>query len=161
MADVLGMSVDESVEFFDAFARLREPLQALKEVGLGYLTLGQASNTLSGGEAQRIKLAAELHKSGDGHTVYVLDEPTTGLHFADVRNLLVVLNRLVDRGRTVIVIEHNLDVLSYSDWIIDLGPEAGAKGGQVVAEGRPEQIAVAETSHTGYFLKKHFVRTES
>ncbi len=154
IADCLAMSVEEATAFFENFARIHERLLALKEVGLGYLTLGQASNTLSGGEAQRVKLASELHRTGDGHTLYILDEPTTGLHFADVRNLLGVLQRLVDRGHTVLVIEHNLDVIKTADWIIDLGPEGGDAGGHVVAEGTPEQVARHPQSHTGRFLSK-------
>ncbi len=153
IADVLNLPVEEATEFFDNFANIRRRLQALKEVGLGYMTLGQSSNTLSGGEAQRVRLAAELHKSADGHTMYVLDEPTTGLHFADVRNLLTLLGRLADRGQTVVVIEHNLDVIKVADWIIDLGPEGGDRGGSIVVEGTPEQVAACPESHTGQFLK--------
>jgi len=153
VAEVLAMPVEEAVRFFDNFANIKRRLQALSDVGLGYMRLGQASNTLSGGEAQRVKLAAELHKSADGHTMYILDEPTTGLHPADVRNLLVVLNRLVERGQTVVVIEHDLDVVAVADWVVDLGPEGGDEGGFVVVEGTPEQIAEHEASHTGRFLK--------
>ncbi|MBI1827820.1 MAG: excinuclease ABC subunit UvrA [Planctomycetes bacterium] len=152
IADVLDLSVDESVAFFENFAWIKNRLQALKDVGLGYLRLGQASSTLSGGEAQRVKLAAELHKSAETHIVYILDEPTTGLHFADVRNLLTLLNRLVDRGHTVICIEHNLDVIKCADWVIDLGLEGGDAGGSIVAEGTPETIAGCRASHTGRFL---------
>ena len=152
VADVLDMSVEEAEHFFENFSQVSRRLQALKDVGLGYLTLGQASSTLSGGEAQRVKLAAELHKSTQTRTLYVLDEPTTGLHFSDVRNLLTLLNRLVDRGHTVIVIEHNLDVIRCADWVIDLGPEGGDAGGCVVVEGTPEQVAACERSHTGRFL---------
>ncbi|MBI4716431.1 MAG: excinuclease ABC subunit UvrA [Planctomycetes bacterium] len=152
IADVLAMRVDEASRFFENFANICRRLQALKDVGLGYVTLGQASNTLSGGEAQRMKLAAELHRGGDGHTLYILDEPTTGLHFADVRQLLVVLNRLVERGQTVLCIEHNLDVIKCADWVIDLGPEGGDRGGYLVAEGTPEQVAACRESYTGQFL---------
>jgi len=127
-------------------------LRTLKEVGLGYVHLGQSSTTLSGGEAQRVKLATELGKNAAGHTIYILDEPTTGLHFADIHNLLNVLTRLVDRGHTVIVIEHNLDVIKCADWIIDLGPEGGDRGGTLVAEGTPEQVAAVPQSYTGRYL---------
>ena len=157
IADVLALRVAEAVKFFDSFPKLRQRLQVLKDVGLGYVALGQASNTLSGGEAQRIKLAAELQKAPSEHTVYVLDEPTTGLHFADVRRLLTVLDRLVDRGHTVIVIEHNLDVIKTADWVIDLGPEGGDAGGQIVAQGAPEQIADCPASHTGRFLRNRAI----
>jgi excinuclease ABC subunit A len=153
IADILDLTVEEAVTFFQNFPRIRQRLQALKDVGLGYMTLGQSSSTLSGGEAQRVKLAAELQRSTNGHTMYILDEPTTGLHFADVRNLLTVLNRLVDRGHTVVVIEHNLEVIKMADWIIDLGPEGGEQGGTVVVEGPPEEVAAHATSHTGRFLK--------
>ena len=152
IADVLESSVDEATQFFQNFPRIRRRLEALKNVGLGYVNLGQSSSTLSGGEAQRVKLAAELHRSADAHTLYVLDEPTTGLHFADVRNLLIVLNRLVDRGHTVLIIEHNLEVIKAVDWVIDLGPEGGERGGEIVVEGTPEQVAAHDGSHTGRFL---------
>ncbi len=153
IADVLEMRVEEAIAFFSSFDVLHQMLLALDNVGLGYMTLGQSSTTLSGGEAQRIKLAAELSKTPVGHTLYVLDEPTTGLHFADVDNLLRVLNRLVDKGHTVLVIEHNLEVIKQADWIIDLGPEGGDGGGQIVAEGPPEAIAAHPTSYTGQFLR--------
>ena len=153
IADVLNMRIEEASDFFENFANIRRRLQALKDVGLGYMALGQPSNTLSGGEAQRVKLAAELHRSANGHTMYILDEPTTGLHFVDVRTLLTVLNRLVDRGHTVLVIEHNLDVVKVADWIIDLGPEGGDGGGTIVVQGTPEQVAACDKSHTGRFLK--------
>ncbi len=153
IADVLDMSIDEAAEFFENFAAVKRVLDALREVGLGYLRLGQPSNTLSGGEAQRVKLANELSRVDTGKTLYVLDEPTTGLHFDDISKLLDVLNRLVDRGNTVIVVEHHLDVLKTADWIIDLGPEGGREGGYVVAEGRPEDIARLEDNHTGRFLR--------
>jgi len=152
IADVLDMPVGEAVEFFENFAHVHRPLQCLLDVGLGYLPLGQPSTTLSGGEAQRIKLATELARVDTGKTLYLLDEPTTGLHFDDLRRLLDVLNRLVDRGNTVIVIEHNLDVIKTADWIIDLGPEGGADGGRVVAAGTPEQIAELEDNHTSRYL---------
>jgi excinuclease ABC subunit A len=152
IADVLDMTVDETLEFFDAVPSIRHKLQTLSDVGLGYIHLGQSATTLSGGEAQRVKLATELSRRDTGRTLYILDEPTTGLHFEDVRLLLLVLHRLVDRGNTVIVIEHNLEVIKTSDWIIDLGPEGGAGGGAVVAEGTPEHVATQPISHTGRFL---------
>jgi excinuclease ABC subunit A len=152
IADVLNMPIEEALKFFENFNNISRRLAALKDVGLGYMTLGQPSSTLSGGEAQRVKLAAELHRSPDTHTMYILDEPTTGLHFADVRNLLLLLNRLVDRGHTVVVIEHNLDVIKVADWVIDLGPEGGDAGGDVVVEGTPEQVAQCRRSYTGRFL---------
>jgi excinuclease ABC subunit A len=154
IADVLDMRVDDALAFFENFPVLARLLGSLREVGLGYLTLGQSSITLSGGEAQRVKLAAELARVETGNTLYLLDEPTTGLHFDDVRKLLDVLARLVDRGNTVIVIEHNLDVLKTADWIIDLGPEGGQRGGYVVAAGTPEDIAARDDSHTGRFLRQ-------
>ncbi len=154
IADVLHFSVEEAVTFFDNFSNIRQRLKALKEVGLGYMTLGQASTTLSGGEAQRVKLAAELHRSTQGHTMYILDEPTTGLHPADVRNLLFLLSRLVDRGHTVVVIEHNLDVIKIADWVIDLGPGGGQHGGEVVVAGTPEDVVACKQSFTGQFLKR-------
>jgi excinuclease ABC subunit A len=153
IADVLEMSVDEAIEFFENIPAVVRPLMALREVGLGYLPLGQPSNTLSGGEAQRIKLAAELARSATGKTLYILDEPTTGLHFQDIHRLLRVLSRLVDAGNTVIVIEHNLDVIKTADWIIDLGPEGGEAGGYLLAAGTPEQIAALPDNHTGLFLR--------
>jgi excinuclease ABC subunit A len=155
IADVLDMQVEEAAEFFENFTQIARLVRSLQEVGLGYMTLGQSSTTLSGGEAQRIKLAAELSRVDTGRTVYILDEPTTGLHFDDVRKLLAVLSRLVDLGNTVLVIEHNLDVLKTADWIIDLGPEGGEGGGQVVAVGTPEEIAAVETNDTGRFLRPH------
>jgi len=153
VADVLNLRVDEAIGFFDSFASIKHILLAMDDVGLSYMALGQPSTTLSGGEAQRVKLAAELSRTATGHTLYVLDEPTTGLHFADVHNLLRVLNRLADKGNTILVIEHNLEVIKSADWIIDLGPEGGDRGGQVVAAGRPEEIAVNPASYTGRFLK--------
>jgi excinuclease ABC subunit A len=152
IADVLDMTVDEALEFFDAVPAIRHKLQTLSDVGLGYIHLGQSATTLSGGEAQRVKLATELSRRDTGRTLYILDEPTTGLHFEDVRMLLAVLHRLVDRGNTVAVIEHNLEVIKTADWIIDLGPEGGAGGGDIVAEGTPETVASNPVSHTGRFL---------
>jgi excinuclease ABC subunit A len=153
IADVLDMRIEEAYQFFSNFAKIKQLLRALTDVGLSYMQLGQPSTTLSGGEAQRVKLAAELGKTATGHTVYILDEPTTGLHFADIQNLLAVLNRLADMGNTVIVIEHNLDVIKTADWILDLGPEGGENGGRIVAEGTPEQIADNPSSYTGMFLR--------
>ena len=152
IADVLEMTVDEALEFFDAVPSIKHKLQTLSDVGLGYIHLGQSATTLSGGEAQRVKLATELSRRDTGQTFYILDEPTTGLHFEDVRLLLHVLHRLVDRGNTVVVIEHNLEVVKTADWIIDLGPEGGNGGGQIVAEGTPEEVAANPVSHTGRFL---------
>jgi excinuclease ABC subunit A len=154
IAEVLDMSIEEAMAFFDKIPRIQRKLQTLWDVGLGYVKLGQSSTTLSGGEAQRIKLARELSRRATGKTLYILDEPTTGLHFEDIRRLLEVLNRLVDTGNTVIVIEHNLDVIKCADWIIDLGPEGGDEGGQVIAEGTPEQVKVMPQSYTGQFLTK-------
>ena len=151
--DVLEMSVEEAVEFFAPVERLRRRLQTLHDVGLDYIRLGQPATTRSGGEAQRVKLATELAKVATGRTMYVLDEPTTGLHFADIEKLLEVLQRLVDSGNTVLVIEHNLDVIRAADWIIDLGPEGGDGGGEIIATGTPEQVAAVAGSHTGAFLK--------
>jgi excinuclease ABC subunit A len=154
IADVLDMTVDEAVTFFRAVPKIYDPCLTLAEVGLGYLRLGQSATTLSGGEAQRIKLAAELSRKATGHTLYILDEPTTGLHFHDVAKLLDVLFKLRNTGNTLLIIEHNLDVIKTADWVIDLGPEGGAGGGRIVAEGPPEVIARAETSHTGQYLKR-------
>ncbi|SMO47375.1 excinuclease ABC subunit UvrA [Gracilimonas mengyeensis] len=158
ISDVLQMPIREAAEFFDAQPAISRILGTLTDVGLGYLTLGQASTTLSGGEAQRIKLARELSKVGTGDTLYVMDEPTTGLHFQDVRMLVDVIQRLVEKGNTVIVIEHNLDLIKAADWIIDLGPEGGRGGGEIIAQGTPEEVANAEHSHTGKFLKEEFDR---
>jgi excinuclease ABC subunit A len=155
IADVLSMRVEEALGFFESFPKIKQLLKALKDVGLGYVELGQSSTTLSGGEAQRVKLAGELGKTATGHTLYVLDEPTTGLHFADIHNLLNVLNRLADMGNTVIIIEHNLDVIKCADWIVDLGPEGGSGGGELVAEGTPEDVAACEQSHTGRYLREY------
>ena len=153
IAEVLDMPIEEAAEFFEAVPAIHRHLKTLVDVGLGYVRLGQPAPTLSGGEAQRVKLASELQRRATGRTIYVLDEPTTGLHFEDIRKLLGVLNRLVDTGNTVIVIEHNLDVIKTADWIIDLGPEGGAGGGQLVATGTPETVAAVQESYTGQFLK--------
>jgi excinuclease ABC subunit A len=152
IADVLEMSVEEGVEFLSNFQSVRRPLQTLHDVGLDYIHLGQAATTLSGGEAQRIKLSRELSRRDTGRTLYILDEPTTGLHFADVERLLGVLQKLVEVGNTVVVIEHHLDVIKTADWVIDMGPEGGAAGGTIVAEGPPEWIAQQRASHTGRAL---------
>ena len=146
------MTVDEAVPYFSAVSRIHDRLKILQQVGLGYIKLGQQATTLSGGEAQRIKLSKELARRATGRTLYILDEPTTGLHFEDVRKLLEVLHALVDTGNTVIVIEHNLEVIKTADWILDLGPEGGEGGGRIVAAGTPEDIAAAPESHTGRFL---------
>ena len=153
VSEVLNMTVSEAVRFFENIPNIKRKLQTLNDVGLGYITLGQPATTLSGGEAQRVKLASELQKRQTGKTFYILDEPTTGLHFEDVRQLLEVLQRLVDAGNTVLVIEHNLDVIKAADRIIDLGPEGGERGGTIVATGTPEQVARVPESHTGRFLK--------
>jgi len=154
IADILDMTVEEALELFSELPRLRRHLQTLFDVGLGYLRLGQQATTLSGGEAQRVKLSTELSKIGTGRTLYILDEPTTGLHFEDIRMLLNVLNKLVEKGNTVVVIEHNLDVVKTADWIIDLGPEGGEQGGEIVAEGTPETVAGVSASYTGHFLQR-------
>jgi len=154
IADVLDLTVADALDFFEHQPRIRTKLELLNDVGLGYIHLGQSATTLSGGEAQRVKLATELAKRDTGRTLYILDEPTTGLHFEDVRLLLEVLHRLVDKGNTVVVIEHNLDVVKTADWVIDLGPEGGELGGRVVAEGPPEKIAQSKASHTGQFVRK-------
>jgi excinuclease ABC subunit A len=153
ISDVLNMPVEEALEFFASIPAIARHLQTLVDVGLGYVRLGQPATTLSGGEAQRVKLSSELQKRSTGRTVYVLDEPTTGLHFEDVRKLLIVLHSLVEKGNTVIVIEHNLDVIKTADWIIDMGPEGGSGGGKVVVTGTPEHVAGHATSHTARFLK--------
>jgi excinuclease ABC subunit A len=152
IADVLDMTVDDALDFFDAVPSIKRKLQTLHEVGLGYIHLGQSATTLSGGEAQRVKLATELSKRATGSTMYILDEPTTGLHFEDVRVLLEVLHELVERGNTVVVIEHNLHVVKTADWVIDLGPEGGAEGGEILVEGTPEEVARSRKSHTGRHL---------
>jgi excinuclease ABC subunit A len=154
IADVLDMDVDEALEFFRNVPKVQRILQTLSDVGLGYIKLGQSATMLSGGEAQRVKLAKELARVSTGDTVYILDEPTTGLHFADIQKLLDVLHRLTDAGNSVIVIEHNLDVIKTADWLIDLGPEGGDDGGRIVAEGTPEDVAAEENSFTGQFLKE-------
>jgi excinuclease ABC subunit A len=154
ITDVLNMSIEEGVTFFAPEPAIARRIQVLNDLGLGYLTLGQSATTLSGGEAQRIKIAAELSKlQRSKHTVYILDEPTTGLHLADIERLLECLGRLVDAGHTVIAIEHHLDVIKTADWVIDLGPEGGHAGGEVVVTGTPEQVAACRASHTGRFLK--------
>jgi excinuclease ABC subunit A len=155
IADVLGMSVREAFELFEAVPSIRRKLQTLIDVGMDYIKLGQSATTLSGGEAQRTKLARELSKRSTGRTLYILDEPTTGLHFDDISKLLRVLHHLVDQGNTVLVIEHNMDIIKSSDYLIDLGPEGGYEGGRVVAEGTPEEVCRCEASHTGKFLRKH------
>jgi excinuclease ABC subunit A len=154
IADVLDLTVFEAIEIFAVHRKIHGPLELLSRVGLDYLHLGQPSPTLSGGEAQRIKLARELSKRASGRTMYILDEPTTGLHFEDVRKLLVVLDELVDAGNSVVVIEHNLDVIKRADWIIDLGPEGGPDGGELIAQGTPEQVRSVRGSHTGRYLRK-------
>jgi excinuclease ABC subunit A len=155
IADVLDMRIEEALGFFESIPKIKQLLRALSDVGLSYVKLGQSSTTLSGGEAQRVKLASELGKTSTGHTLYILDEPTTGLHFADIHNLMNVLNRLADLGNTVVVIEHNLDVIKCADWIVDLGPEGGDGGGTIVAEGTPEQVARCDDSHTGRYLRPY------
>ena len=158
IADVLDLTVSDALDFFSAQRRIAERLELLNDVGLGYIHLGQAATTLSGGEAQRVKLATELAKRDSGRTLYILDEPTTGLHFEDVRLLLEVLHRLVDKGNSVIVIEHNLDVIKTADWVVDLGPEGGEGGGQIVAAGTPEDVANVAGSFTGQYLKRVLAR---
>jgi excinuclease ABC subunit A len=153
IADVLEMTVEEALDFFSPVPKLANKLQTLYDVGLGYVKLGQSSTTLSGGEAQRVKLATELSKRSTGSTFYILDEPTTGLHSADVHQLVEVLQRLVDAGNTVLVIEHNLDVIKTADHLIDLGPEGGAGGGTIVCTGTPEQVANCPASYTGHYLR--------
>ena len=154
IAEVLDMPITEAAEFFEPITSIHRYLNTLVEVGLGYVRLGQAATTLSGGEAQRVKLAAELQKRTKGRTVYILDEPTTGLHFEDIRKLMLVIQSLVDKGNSVIIIEHNLDVIKAADWIVDMGPEGGSGGGTVVAQGTPEDVAQVEGSYTGGFLKE-------
>jgi excinuclease ABC subunit A len=153
IAEVLDMTVDEGAEFFRAVPSIRDKLVTLQRVGLGYIHIGQPATTLSGGEAQRVKLAKELSRRATGRTLYILDEPTTGLHFDDVRKLLEVLHALVETGNTVLVIEHNLEVIKTADWIIDLGPEGGDAGGRIVALGTPETVATVAESYTGKYLK--------
>jgi excinuclease ABC subunit A len=156
IADILAMTVQEALEHFQSVPTIYRPLQMLYDVGLDYIELGQAATTLSGGESQRVKLARELSKRSTGKTIYIMDEPTTGLHFDDVQKLLMVLNRLVDKGNTIVIIEHNMDVIKSADWIVDLGPDGGAEGGEVVAMGTPEEVITTEESHTGQFLRKAF-----
>jgi excinuclease ABC subunit A len=151
--DVLELSINDAFEFFKDLPKIAIPLTVLQDIGLGYVKLGQPSTTLSGGEAQRMKISTELRRLGTGKTLYLLDEPTTGLHFEDIRRLLECLQKLVDKGNSLVVIEHNLDVIKCADWIIDLGPEAGEAGGYIIAEGEPEIICKTEASHTGRFLK--------
>lgn len=158
--DVLEMTVEEGLEFFSSIPKIKRKLQTLYDVGLGYVKIGQPATTLSGGEAQRVKLSTELSRRSTGKTVYILDEPTTGLHTADVHKLIEVLHRLVDNGNSVIVIEHNLDVIKTADWILDLGPEGGDEGGEIIAQGTPEQVAATEGSYTGQYLKKLLNDTE-
>ena len=153
ISDVLEMPIEEAAAFFESHPKIQRKIQALLDVGLGYIKLGQPSTTLSGGEAQRIKLATEFGKKATGNTIFVLDEPTTGLHFEDIQVLLNVLQLLVDKGNTVLVIEHNLDMIKCADYLIDLGPEGGKNGGQITAEGTPEQVAKNKKSVTGVFLK--------
>ena len=148
------MTVSEGVDFFKAVPSIKDKLETMNRVGLGYIKIGQQATTLSGGEAQRIKLSKELSKRASGKTIYILDEPTTGLHFEDIRKLLEVLDQLVSYGNTVIVIEHNLDVIKTADWIIDLGPDGGDKGGEIIAEGTPEDLCKIKKSYTGQFLKR-------
>jgi excinuclease ABC subunit A len=154
IADVLDMTIEKATKFFENIPVINGKLATLNDVGLGYMKLGQPATTLSGGEAQRVKLATELSRRSTGQTLYVLDEPTTGLHFEDIKRLLHVLNRLVDKGNTVLVIEHNLDVIKTADWVIDLGPNGGDEGGEIVAVGTPEDVAKTPRSHTGTYLKR-------
>jgi excinuclease ABC subunit A len=153
IAEVLDLTVDQALPLLENVPPIAHRLRTLQDVGLGYIELGQSATTLSGGEAQRVKLAKELSRRGTGRTLYILDEPTTGLHFEDTRKLLDVLNKLVDQGNTIVVIEHNLDVIKAADFVIDLGPEGGVGGGRVVASGTPEEVAALEASFTGQFLK--------
>jgi len=160
ISDVLDMTVEDAQLFFTAIPSIREKMDALVRVGLGYIKVGQQATTLSGGEAQRVKLSKELSKRATGRTLYILDEPTTGLHFDDVRKLLEVLHELVDQGNTIVVIEHNLDVIKTADWIIDIGPEGGDRGGQIVAEGCPEKVAENSKSHTAHYLNELIYKKE-
>ncbi|MBT7232074.1 MAG: ATP-binding cassette domain-containing protein, partial [Rhodospirillaceae bacterium] len=158
IADVLDMTVEEGLEYFKAVPSIRDKMLTLNRVGLGYIHLGQQATTLSGGEAQRVKLAKELSRRSTGKTLYILDEPTTGLHFEDVKKLIEVLQALVDQGNTIIVIEHNLEVIKTADWILDLGPEGGHKGGRIIAAGTPEDVAETEGSFTGAYLAQYLGR---
>jgi excinuclease ABC subunit A len=160
ISDVLDMTVEQAVDFFVHLPKIHRKVTTLSEVGLGYITLGQHATTLSGGEAQRVKLATELSKKDTGKTFYILDEPTTGLHFQDIDLLMNVLQKLVDKGNTVLVIEHNLDVIKVADYLVDMGPEGGNKGGTVVVEGSPEKVAAHPLSHTGRFLKEELHRSK-
>ena len=153
IADVLDLSVDEALPIFESIPKVFNRLKTMADVGLGYMRLGQPATTLSGGEAQRVKLAKELSKNTSGHTIYILDEPTTGLHFHDIQLLLRVLEKLRDNGNTIVVIEHNMEVIKCSDWIIDLGPEGGSGGGEIIAEGTPEELSKSKKSQTGIHLK--------
>jgi excinuclease ABC subunit A len=161
IADILDMTVDEGTEFFKVVPSIRDKLLTLQQVGLGYIKVGQSATTLSGGEAQRVKLAKELSRKATGKTLYILDEPTTGLHFDDIKKLLEVLHRLVMQGNTVVVIEHNLEVIKTADWIIDLGPNGGTGGGQIVATGTPEEIIKNKSSYTGHYLKSVLQNSKS
>jgi excinuclease ABC subunit A len=154
IAEFLDMTVSQSLQFMENIPRIKNKLQTVEDVGLGYIRLGQAATTLSGGEAQRVKLAKELSKRATGRTIYILDEPTTGLHFADIAKLLEVLQKLVEGGNTIVIIEHNLDVIKTADWVIDLGPEGGDRGGEIIAAGTPEEVAKITRSYTGQFLRK-------
>lgn len=161
ISDVLEMTMNEAVDFFEHIPKIYRKLKTIQDVGLGYITLGQQSTTLSGGEAQRVKLATELSKRDTGNTFYILDEPTTGLHFEDIRVLMEVLNRLVDKGNTVLIIEHNLDVIKMVDYIFDVGPEGGQGGGQIIAKGTPEALVKNNKSHTAKFLKNELQVSKS
>ncbi|MCB0840150.1 MAG: excinuclease ABC subunit UvrA, partial [Bacteroidetes bacterium] len=154
------MNISDALEFFDALPRIKRKIKTIHDVGLGYITLGQPATTLSGGEAQRIKISSELSRKDTGNTLYILDEPTTGLHFQDIEMLLKVLNQLVERGNTVLVIEHNMDVIKVADHVIDLGPEGGKRGGEILIAGTPEEVAECEGSFTGRFLKKELEEGE-
>ena len=155
IAEVVEMTVEDALDFFKPIPKINQKIQTLMDVGLSYITLGQNATTLSGGEAQRIKLAKELSKSDTGQTLYILDEPTSGLHFHDIKQLLSVIFRLRDRNNTIVIIEHNLDVIKTADWIVDLGPEGGNKGGEIIAYGTPEEVVMNKKSFTGQFLKQH------
>jgi excinuclease ABC subunit A len=161
VTDLLEMPVSKALQVFDSVPAIHHRLKVMEEVGLGYMTLGQSSTTLSGGEAQRLKLAAELSRPSTGSTLYVLDEPTTGLHIADIEKLLLVMHRLVDNGNTVVVVEHNMDVIKTADHLIDLGPEGGDAGGHIVATGTPEQVANVEASHTGQILREILAKAKA
>jgi excinuclease ABC subunit A len=154
ISDILNMTVEDGVKFFAAIPSVCDKIKMMQKVGLDYIKIGQAATTLSGGEAQRVKLSKELSKRSTGRTLYILDEPTTGLHFEDIKKLLEVIQALVDMGNTVIIIEHNLDVIKTADWVIDIGPEGGSGGGMIIAEGTPEKVARVKDSFTGYYLQK-------